>query len=179
MSRRVVTRLYSDLHHANAAMQHPEAGPSGSASKHVQPQNSDASGTNSASPAPMYALPPVQFYSVEYPGYVKPTSVPLAVERLGGPSKLEDAFKRTNSGNTSLLELHLRPGNSFAHPVPGEVVSTNNILLKVIKRRRKKRPTGQADGDAHIGEYVIQPLGVVPKTARFRSMFPLLSVLET
>ncbi|PCH41610.1 hypothetical protein WOLCODRAFT_17227 [Wolfiporia cocos MD-104 SS10] len=118
-------------------------------------------------PAPERPLPSTHFYSVEYPGYVQPTSVPLAVERLGGQQCVEGAFRRSGAA----LELHLRPGNPYAHPVPGEVVPTNNILLRVVKRRRKRRDgdTG-GNGDGSVGEYTVQAVGVVSKTARFRSM---------
>ncbi|KAH9918126.1 RNA polymerase III transcription factor IIIC subunit-domain-containing protein [Fomitopsis serialis] len=116
--------------------------------------------------APERDLPSAHFYSVEYPGYVKPTSVSLAVERLGGQLRVENAFKRASSKTESLLELSLRPGNPFAHPVPGDVVSTSNILLKVVKRKRKRG----AATDGTVGEYTVEALGMIPKTARFRSM---------
>lgn len=107
------------------------------------------------------------FYSVEYPGYVQPSSVPLAISNLGGQSKVDHAFKRTTPKSQTLLELSLRPGNPFAHPIPGDVVGTNNLLLKVTKRKRK-----QVAGDpCTTGEYTAEVIGVVSKTARFRSDF--------
>lgn len=80
---------------------------------------------------------------------------------------METAFKRTGNKSGSVLELSLSPGNPFAHPIPGEIVSTSNIVLKVVKRRRKKRDGESAD--APVGDYTVEALGVVPKTARFRS----------
>lgn len=113
------------------------------------------------------------FYSIEYPGYVQPSSVPLAISNLGGQSKLDHAFKRTASKSQTLLELSLRPGNPFAHPIPGDVVGTNNLLLKVTKRKRK-----QVAGDpCTTGEYTAEVVGNVSKTARFRSDFMFFSVL--
>ena len=121
-------------------------------------------------PAPERLLPSAHFYSIEYPGYVKPTSVPLVVERLGGQQRVENAFKRASSKTESLLELSLRPGNPFAHPVTGDVVSTSNILLKVVKRKRKRRD-GQAQAeDEIVGDYTVEALGMISKTARFRSV---------
>ena len=108
-------------------------------------------------------LPATYYYSVEYPGYVEHSSVPLAVRNLGGASKLESAFKRTAAKNETLLELNLRYGNPYAHPIPGDIVGTSNILIKVTKRKRR----GANDGI--IGDYIVQPLGVILKTARFRS----------
>ena len=118
-------------------------------------------------PAPSLALPTKHFFSVEYPGYVQPTSVPKALAHLGGPGSLESAFRRgsTSSRSEPLIELRLRPEDPFAHPVPGDVVPTNNILIKVRKRERK-HVEGQ-EGPA--GEFVAEAVGVIPKTARFRS----------
>ncbi|KAF5387778.1 hypothetical protein D9615_000215 [Tricholomella constricta] len=123
----------------------------------------------SAPEAPEHPLPQVPFYSIEYPGYVGPTSVPLALSNLGGQSTLDSAFKRAASKTETLIELKLRPGQPFAHPVPGDVVATNNILLKIVKRRRKKRLNGEMS-DGAVGEYTAEALGIIPKTARFRSM---------
>ena len=124
-------------------------------------------------PAPERPLPSAHFYSVEYPGYVKPTSVSLAIERLGGQQRVENAFKRASSKTESLLELSLRPGNPFAHPVTGDVVPTSNILLKVVKRKRKRREGQEQAGDGIVGDYTVEALGMIPKTARFRSMYHL------
>lgn len=118
--------------------------------------------------APECPLPATTFYSVEYPGYVKPTSVPQAIINLGGPLSLDTAFKRTALKTETLVELNLRPGNPFAHPIPGDVVSTNNILLKVVKRKRRKLG-GRDDTEAILGDYTTEAVGVIPKTVRFRS----------
>ncbi|KIJ70265.1 hypothetical protein HYDPIDRAFT_78440 [Hydnomerulius pinastri MD-312] len=123
----------------------------------------------SPSEAPERPLPHTHFYSVEYPGYVQPSSVPIAIRNVGGPSSLENAFKRTAAKNEALLELNLRPGNSYAHPIPGDVVGTSNILVKVTKRKRR-RVDGDGLPEGIIGEYTAEPVGVVLKTARFRSM---------
>ncbi|EKM59615.1 uncharacterized protein PHACADRAFT_205839 [Phanerochaete carnosa HHB-10118-sp] len=150
-------------------MQNAEAGPSTAIDPVLRPgsDDSEADADIDADAASLRPLLNTLFYSVEYPGYVKPTSVPLAVERLGGQANLEAAFKRTGNKSGSILELNLRPGNHFAHPIPGDVVPTNNILLKVVKRRRKQK--NAAVGDV-TGDYTVQAAGVIPKTARFRSM---------
>jgi general transcription factor 3C polypeptide 5 (transcription factor C subunit 1) len=117
--------------------------------------------------APSHPLPQTQFYSIEYPGYIRPTSIPYAIRTLGGLSSVESAFKRSANKAANVLELNLRPGNPFAHPIPGDVVSTNNILIKIIKRKRQKL----SDDDEQVVEYTVEALGVIPKTARFRSEF--------
>ncbi|CAA7260151.1 unnamed protein product [Cyclocybe aegerita] len=132
----------------------------------------DLDATNEPSPiprAPERPLPPVVFYSVEYPGYVKPTSVQLAVSNLGGQDKLDQVFKRTTQRADALVEVSLRPGNPFAHPIPGDVVNANNLLLKVVKRKRKA-PSGAPPSDGAAGEYTAKLVGVLSKTVRFRSM---------
>ncbi len=139
-------------------MQNAEAGPSTAI-----PQQSTQTAPSVLS-APLKPLPSTHFYSIEYPGYVQPTSVSLALERLGGQSSVDSAFKRTGGKTASVIELNLRPGNPFSHPIPGEVVATNNVLLKVVKRRRK-----QKDGQPSVGEYTVEAVGVIPKTTRFRS----------
>ncbi|KAH9940563.1 RNA polymerase III transcription factor IIIC subunit-domain-containing protein [Amylocystis lapponica] len=118
--------------------------------------------------AQAHPLPSAHFYSIEYPGYVQPASVPLAVDRLGGQAHIDSAFRRASARTEALLELRLRPGNPFAHPVPGDVVPTNNVLLKVVKRRRKKGRGEEPEGT--VGEYTVEAVGVIPKTVRFRSM---------
>lgn len=127
--------------------------------------------------APSRELPTTHFYSIEYPGYVRPESVSKAIDTLGGQSSIERAFRRNAPKEDSLLELNLRPDNPFSHPLPGDLVPTNNILLKVVKRRLKRPPPNDDDDDDDhgdgsqnvVGEYTAVAVGVIPKTARFRS----------
>ncbi|KAJ7499127.1 RNA polymerase III transcription factor IIIC subunit-domain-containing protein [Mycena latifolia] len=127
-----------------------------------------ASSSSPGIPAPERPIPATPFYSIEYPGYVRPTSVPIAVQNLGGQAALDSAFKRSAAKTEATLELRLRPGNPFAHPVPGDVVLTNNLVLKVVKRKRKNRM--DADDGALQGEYTAEIVGSTSKTVRFRSM---------
>ncbi|KAI0306927.1 RNA polymerase III transcription factor IIIC subunit-domain-containing protein [Multifurca ochricompacta] len=120
--------------------------------------------------APAHELPTAHFYSIEYPGYVQPESVSKAVHSLGGQSSIDRAFRRNAPKEDSLLELNLRPDNPFSHPLPGDLVSTNNILLKVVKRKLKRPPTNDESQKEVVGEYTAAAVGVIPKTARFRSM---------
>ncbi|KAK0242443.1 RNA polymerase III transcription factor IIIC subunit-domain-containing protein [Armillaria nabsnona] len=135
---------------------------------HAEPQASTSGSTSTSKEAVALPLPSTPFYSVEYPGRVKPTSVPEAIHTLGGQHSLDSAFKHATSKAESLVELSLRPDNPFSHPIPGEVVASNAILLKVVKRRKKKKPEDAEDG--FIGEYTTEAIGVIPKTIRFRSL---------
>ncbi|KAF8525363.1 RNA polymerase III transcription factor IIIC subunit-domain-containing protein [Gautieria morchelliformis] len=130
--------------------------------------------TAATSEATPYPLPPQHFYSIEYPGYVSPESVPIAVQNLGGQPCIDHAFRRLtrNEGRDNLVDLKFRPENPFSHPVPGDVTSTNNLLLKVVKRKRRRLnpPHGSPDDVECVGEYTAEVVGNIPRTLRFRSM---------
>ncbi|EKM80519.1 hypothetical protein AGABI1DRAFT_73813 [Agaricus bisporus var. burnettii JB137-S8] len=111
-------------------------------------------------------LPQTHYYSVEYPGYVRSTSVPTVIRNLGGQSRIDNVFRRSTPKAEVLLELSLRPDSLFSHPVPGDVVGTNNLVLKVTKRRKKASSTQ----NEVPGEYKAEVVGVIPRTVRFRSM---------
>ena len=134
--------------------------------------SSSAVGLTTSSPAPEIQIPPVRIYSVEYPGYVQPTSVPEAVRTLGGQQALEKAFRKSSKPD-AFLELKYRPDNPFAHPIAGEVVQTNSILLKIVKRKRKRAEGVSTDEReaGPVGEYIVEPVGLIPGTARFRGKF--------
>jgi general transcription factor 3C polypeptide 5 (transcription factor C subunit 1) len=125
------------------------------------------------SQAPEHPLPPARFYSVEYPGYVQPASAPRAVAQLGGARALDFAFRRASTKQERIVELRLRPDNPFAHPIAGEVVGTHNLLLRVVRRRRKPRAADGVDAGSGasepLGEYTAEVVGAIPKTVRFRS----------
>ncbi|KAN0126608.1 RNA polymerase III transcription factor (TF)IIIC subunit domain containing protein [Russula decolorans] len=132
--------------------------------------NAEAStSTESQKCAPAHELPTTHFYSIEYPGYVRPESVDKAVHTLGGQLSIDRAFRRSAPREDSPLELNLRPDNPFSHPLLGDLVPTNNMLLRVVKRKLK-HPRPDDDGAQTVGEYTAVAVGVIPKTARFRSM---------
>lgn len=149
--------------HIDTAMQNAEAGPSFVLDPALSADTNEHDANTTA--APLRPLPSTHFYSIEYPGYVKATSVPLALERIGGQASVDSAFKRIGNKGGSMLELNLRPGNPFSHPIPGEVVPTNNLVLKVVKRKKVRRGGSKES----TGEYTVSAVGMIPKTARFRS----------
>lgn len=121
-----------------------------------------------ANQAPERPLPQTHFYSIEYPGYVQPASVPTAIHNLGGQDRIDNVFRRNTPRAEVLLELSLRPNSLFSHPVPGDVVCPNNLVLKVTKRRKKRRPS---QGEAPVpAEYKAEVVGVMSRTVRFRSI---------
>ncbi|KAF8592376.1 hypothetical protein K439DRAFT_1655910 [Ramaria rubella] len=118
-----------------------------------------------------YPLSQQHFYSVEYPGYVASASVPRAIRTLGGQACIDRAFRRVkrNEDLGNLVDLKFRPENPFSHPVPGDVTTTNNLLLKVVKRKRRQINSSE-DILAETGEYTAELVGNIPKTLRFRSL---------
>jgi general transcription factor 3C polypeptide 5 (transcription factor C subunit 1) len=118
--------------------------------------------------AQQHPLPTVHYYSVEYPGYVRNESTSIAVRNLGGERMLSDAFKRATTKQECIVEAKLRPDDVFSHPIHGDMVPTNNIVLKVTKRKRRRRAEGEGS-TTHIGEYKVEAAGLVEKTVRFRS----------
>lgn len=126
-------------------------------------------------PAPQLPRTKLPTYnSIEYPGYISPnpTSIARAVHTLGGQKEIQKSFAEGGK----ILELRLQPDNPFAHPVTGDVVGTNKLLVKVVVRRNKQGD-GAAIGDKgkekeqqeEGGTYTAEVVGLIPKTVRFRS----------
>jgi len=144
-----------------------------------------ASGSVSTSKsAPILELPyplPV-FTSIEFPGPVSTSagSVEAALDAVGGLQHLnrtlasEEAIKR-------LVELQLGDSDSKIdgiHPVQGEIIPTQNLIIKITKRRRKGAAAAEnvLRGEASVvlpgakkGSYTAEVVGLVTKTVRFRS----------
>lgn len=106
------------------------------------------------------------FYSLEYPGYVASTSFAKAVDRLGGPQILADTFRRGLK-----VDLKLKDNDPYAHPPNGQVVPTYNLVLKVVKRKRKRQANeGEtSSGTETQGQFTAQVVGISQKTLRFRT----------
>ncbi|TPX52602.1 hypothetical protein SeMB42_g01287 [Synchytrium endobioticum] len=114
-------------------------------------------------------LPPLRFHLVEYPGIVK--SLDVAIDTLGGHESMAKGFR----DDIGRVDLRFRHQNPFAHPIPGDVVSTGNLIIKVTKRKRKIKHTDTfaAAHNACPNPYVeiqTEVIGVASKTARFRSL---------
>lgn len=144
--------------------------------------------------APVKRLPKTTYNTVEFPGPIPPnrTSLQQAVVTLGNQKALDDCFNRA----TKLLELRYDPSDTWAHPIIGESVPVQRLLLKVVRRKRKiKKVSNQqqdsgtssivgdstvpsfrpasgsnsADGvDSSQGIFKAEMMGVVKSTVRFR-----------
>jgi general transcription factor 3C polypeptide 5 (transcription factor C subunit 1) len=108
--------------------------------------------------APVFALPP------ELASFV--ASVERALDVLGGLDKVSAAINAKDA-NASLVELNYsnRPlhDRNFTHPILGEAVETGNLMLKVVRRRRRHPAPGE-----EAGVYSVQVAGLVKQTIRFR-----------
>lgn len=129
-------------------------------------------GPSTTREAPEHTLPSsTPFYSVEFPGYVRPESAPQAIRHLGGQDSLNRAFKKNATKIEALVELNWRPENPYSHPIPGDVVVTSNVLVKVRKRKRRVREGDDAQEPEVVGEFTAEAVGVIQRTVRFRSEF--------
>uniref|UniRef100_A0A4W4E5G2 Transcription factor IIIC subunit 5 HTH domain-containing protein n=1 Tax=Electrophorus electricus TaxID=8005 RepID=A0A4W4E5G2_ELEEL len=93
---------------------------------------------------------------VEYPGFV--ISVDNMLDSVGG----EQALTKTYADSSKRLELRFRPKDPYCHPVCGNRYSSNNLLLRVCRRKRKG-----SSGEAHI---TMEILGLIGTTYKFQGM---------
>lgn len=117
--------------------------------------------------APHLSLPDdhTRFVSIEYPGPIK--SISKALASIGGLPHVTSVLNAPPTLDTikrARIELNLAPGNVYTHPVSGVTSDTGNLVLKVVKRR--KRTANGADEDG--GVYRYEAIGVAAKTVRFR-----------
>ncbi|ORY40014.1 RNA polymerase III transcription factor IIIC subunit-domain-containing protein [Leucosporidium creatinivorum] len=111
----------------------------------------------------------VQLAAIEYPGPIQPTSLNKALKTMGGLSSVSQALAAPTKDNRS-LELSLNIKNPFSHPVPAHIADTGNVLMRVVKRRRKNPKRDEQGKVVEEGIYTIAPVGAVTKTARFRAV---------
>lgn len=104
------------------------------------------------------------FAAIEYPGPVN--SIPRALKTLGGLPHISSVLTNPPSP-ARVIELSLNPKNHFFHPVQANVVETGNIVLKVVRRRRKTPKRG-ADGQLEVGVFSVEVAGVASRTVRLR-----------
>lgn len=102
-----------------------------------------------------------RYTSIEYPGPIK--SVSRALTALGGLNHLSLALSSTPP---LPIELNLMPGNPYSHPIPANVSSTGNLLVKIVKRKKKVR--GKTEDEIDAGVYTFEVVGLVEKGVRFR-----------
>ncbi|GAA5949643.1 hypothetical protein JCM3765_002738 [Sporobolomyces pararoseus] len=126
--------------------------------------------TTGVADAPTYSLSsPVKsrrFTTIEYPSPISlsTTSLSTALSTLT-PSldKLGDTSK--------VVEIDLSNNrNPYLHKVCSTSFESNNLVLKLTKRRRKVPKRDEFGNVIEQGEYKVEPLGVERRLIRFRAM---------
>ncbi|KAI8966932.1 RNA polymerase III transcription factor IIIC subunit-domain-containing protein [Mycotypha africana] len=112
--------------------------------------------------APILPIPDKQYLSVEYPGCVK--RINKAIATLGGERALSDALS-----NNRRVQLSYRRGDPFSHPINSDTVACAKLLVKVTRRVKRDRNTGEVVKEDHDG-YKVEIMGKIFKTVRFRAM---------
>ncbi|XP_014666091.1 PREDICTED: general transcription factor 3C polypeptide 5-like [Priapulus caudatus] len=105
-----------------------------------------------------------KFVLVEYPAVVM--NVDKMLTSLGG----ENAVSRANADPSRRLELRFRPQDIFCKPACGDRFNTTNLLMKVVRRRKKKSSGLGAERREPEVTLHAEILGVVDTTYRFQSM---------
>ena len=65
------------------------------------------------------------------------------------------------SKEEGIVDLRYRPRDVQSRPIQGEVLQTRNLLVRVVKRRRRGDLLGEEEKRVEI-------VGIIPKTCRFR-----------
>lgn len=99
--------------------------------------------------APVCRLPKVPFNSIEFPGPISQSRASLdkALESLGSQTAIDACFNRA----TRMLELKYNVHDYWSHPIVGERVPIQRLVLKVTRRRRKIRSSSNSSTDAQDG----------------------------
>lgn len=105
--------------------------------------------------------------AIEYPGPVKPTSFNKALRTMGGLAHVSEVLSLPVLASRN-IELSLNTKNAFSHPVPAHVSDTGNILMRVVKRRRKQPKLDDQGKVVEEGVFTMEPVGQVAQTVRFR-----------
>lgn len=98
-----------------------------------------------------------ELVSIEYPGIVK--NLDKMMETIGGTEQLIKTFKKSGSR----LELSPRP-DLFSHPILGDKVPTNNLLVKCIE-------TTVTDEQGNVKKiYETQIVGFISVSYKFKAL---------
>ncbi|KAL9544406.1 hypothetical protein MBANPS3_007643 [Mucor bainieri] len=112
-------------------------------------------------PSPLIPIEKRKFLCVEYPGYVKRPE--RAIKTLGGESALSEVLS-----SNSQVSLRYRAKDIFSHPIYGDVSDSCKLLVKVTRRVKRNKKTGEiVEDDA---PWQPEVLGMVEKTVRFRAL---------
>ena len=99
-----------------------------------------------------------ELVSIEYPGIVQ--NLDNMMETIGGVEKL----RRTFEDRASRLEVFPRPNDIHSHPLMGDRVSSNNLLVKCIRRK-----VTTDNGEVKY-VYEAQMMGLITVSYKFESL---------
>ncbi|RWS08232.1 general transcription factor 3C polypeptide 5-like protein [Dinothrombium tinctorium] len=107
--------------------------------------------------------------NIEYPAIVE--NVDNMLQTIGGLSTLN----RTFSHETARLELRWRPNDIYSHSAFGDRYSTNNLLVKCVKKKKRDE-----NGDVSF-VYETAVVGVIDTSYKFQTMadFQYLPMVRT
>lgn len=111
--------------------------------------------------------------AIEYPGPIGPASLNKALKTMGGLSHLSEVLSSPLDGSRN-IELSLNTKSAFSHPVPAHVSESGNVLMRVVKRRRKQPKRDEHGNIVEEGIFTMEPIGMVTKTVRFRGELDLM-----
>lgn len=110
---------------------------------------------------PIIPIANKKFLCVEYPGYVRNTQ--RAIKTLGGENALGEALASDRT-----VTINYRTGVPFTHPTSGYVLPSSKLLVKVTRRVKKNKITGEVESEDPNTPWKTEFLGTIPKTLRFR-----------
>ncbi|KAJ2238223.1 tau 95 subunit of transcription factor TFIIIC [Coemansia sp. RSA 1722] len=110
-------------------------------------------------------IPQRTVLSVEYPGYIKDAE--KAIRSLGGREKLA---RDVSEDTGARLELRYRYNDPTSHPISGEIVPTQNVLIKVTRRIKRAKGASKDKSTEISTETSAEIVGIIEKTARFRKL---------
>lgn len=116
--------------------------------------------SNEYEPSPILSIGDKRYLCVEYPGYVKRKNRALAT--LGGEKALAEALAKETA-----VKFSYRPQDPFVHPIQGHIIPNSKLLVKVTRRVKRDKLTGEVIKEEE-GKWKTEIQGLVTKTLRFR-----------
>ncbi|VEU22794.1 DEKNAAC103860 [Brettanomyces naardenensis] len=121
--------------------------------------------------APAYSLDVPSYISIEYP--LRVNNADKAIDMVGGPTRISECFIDPDMD----LQLKLRPGDPYSHPInSAKIISDENALFKIripksIMEKHRGDVRAAIEECETVGKkYIVEPVGMLGKTYRFRSL---------
>ncbi|GAA5838309.1 hypothetical protein JCM5353_006846 [Sporobolomyces roseus] len=129
---------------------------------------------DSSSDAPTYRLNHQtlsQFSTLSYPSPISTSqsSLQAALSTLPSLPSLSKQLSQP-SNQQPAIELNLSINNPYHHKVQASIQHSNNLVIRVTKRRRKVPLRNEKGEIVQEGQYRIEPVGIENKLIRFRAM---------